>query len=89
MSLPYRIRVLLHAERDRFVDHNCKGERGDTPLHMACKNGHRLAAEVLLQAGADPYIRNDDGLTAVEVDRPPHLGVGLVELIRKRYEDDL
>ncbi|KAF5487486.1 Vegetative incompatibility protein HET-E-1 [Colletotrichum siamense] len=83
------IRVLLDAELDRSVDYNCKGERGDTPLHTACKKGHRLAAEVLLQAGADPYIRNDDGLTAVEVDRPPHLGVGLVELIRKRDEDDL
>ncbi|KAF4823221.1 Vegetative incompatibility protein HET-E-1 [Colletotrichum siamense] len=78
------IRVLLYAFNNVFADYDCKGEGGDTPLHMACKMSHREAAEILMQAGADPYILNDDGLTAVDIDRPPRLGVELAGLIRKR-----
>ncbi|KAF4929563.1 Vegetative incompatibility protein HET-E-1 [Colletotrichum viniferum] len=78
------MRVLLYANKKAPSDYNCKGESGDTPLHMACRMGYRAAVKVLVEAGADPYIRNDDGLTAMDIDRPPRLGVRLARLFRKR-----
>ncbi|KAF0321322.1 ankyrin repeat protein [Colletotrichum asianum] len=78
------MRILLYANKKAPSDYNCKGESGDTPLHMACRMGYRAAAKVLVEAGADPYIRNDDGLTAMDIDRPPRLGVRLARLFRKR-----
>ncbi|KAH0436716.1 ankyrin repeat protein [Colletotrichum camelliae] len=76
--------ILLYSWRISEDDKNRKGERGDTPLHMACRMGHREAAEFLMNALVDLEIRNDDGLTALELDRPPRLGVGLADMIRKR-----
>ncbi|EQB52352.1 hypothetical protein CGLO_08036 [Colletotrichum gloeosporioides Cg-14] len=78
------MRLLLCGTEGKGLK-NRKGERGDTPLHMACRMGHREAAEDLINTGVDFKIRNDDGLTALELDRPPRLGVGLAKLIRKRY----
>jgi hypothetical protein len=48
---------------------NYKDERnGDTPLMLAVKNGDFASANVLLELGANPYIRNDeeDGRTVLD-----------------------
>jgi ankyrin repeat protein len=34
---------------------------GCTPLHYACHNDHAQAAQLLLEAGADPSIANYNG----------------------------
>lgn len=80
---------LLFHTRVRAAHKNLPGEGGDTPLHMASRMGHREAAEILMSAGVDVDIRNDDGLTALELDRPAGLGVGLAELIRNRGATDM
>ena len=37
---------------------------GVTPLMVACANGHAAVAALLLAAGADEALADDDGLTA-------------------------
>ena len=32
---------------------------GDTPLHLATRNGHKDAVRALLQGGADPNMRDE------------------------------
>ncbi|MFN3192000.1 MAG: acyltransferase family protein [Aureliella sp.] len=41
-------------------------DNGSTALHVACLFGYDDIAEILLEAGADPLIRNKDGSTAVD-----------------------
>ncbi|KAK7458555.1 ankyrin repeat protein [Colletotrichum acutatum] len=71
---------------------------GNTPLHTAtlANNvyamlllfGHNAdvnkAAAALVFVGADVTIKNDDGLTATDLDRPPPLDIGLPRMIRIR-----
>lgn len=47
-------RALLHVQ----------GPNGNTPLHAAAVNGQNEAVRLLLEAGADPSIPNEDGHTA-------------------------
>jgi hypothetical protein len=44
-----------------------EGAGGMTMLHEAAANGFADLVEILLDAGADPTLRNDDGLTAREM----------------------
>lgn len=46
-------------------DVNTKSSSGMTPLHWACLTGNAEVVRVLLQHGADPFLRNEamDGLT--------------------------
>jgi ankyrin repeat protein len=44
---------------------NAKGERGVTPLSCAATEGALEAVTLLLEAGADPHARADDGSTAL------------------------
>ncbi len=46
---------------------NAKGDKGDTALHVACDKGAFDMVLTLLEAGADPDIRNDRGHTPVWV----------------------
>ncbi|KAL0777468.1 hypothetical protein CaCOL14_006986 [Colletotrichum acutatum] len=66
------------------ADVNSKGQSGETSLHIACKMGHQEAAAALVFVGADVTIKNDDGLTATDLDRPPPLDIGLPRMIRIR-----
>ncbi|KAG6862392.1 hypothetical protein C0995_011832 [Termitomyces sp. Mi166 len=49
------------------TDVNQLDEFGYTPLHLACDRGNLLTVEFLLGKGADPTIKDSDGLTAAEL----------------------
>ena len=44
---------------------NTRNAAGNTPLHWAALNGHLSAVQVLVEAGADPYIQNGVGHDAI------------------------
>ncbi len=46
---------------------NDQNDLGETALFLAASRGHREQCEILLTAGADPNIRNKEGLRASEV----------------------
>eukprot|EP00794_Sanderia_malayensis_P011998 gene11998-13236_t len=48
---------------------NCQDLMGNTPLHCAAYRGHKEVAVLLLQNGIDSTIKNNRGLTAVELAR--------------------
>ena len=50
-------------------DLNAQDRKGRTPLHRATYEGRVEAAEALLQAGADPSLRNKTGKTAFQIAR--------------------
>ncbi|KAJ4785490.1 RING/U-box superfamily protein [Rhynchospora pubera] len=45
------------------------GKNGGTPLHHAIRKGHDQAVKLLLANGANPFLRNDDGYTALDLAR--------------------
>jgi epidermal growth factor receptor substrate 15 len=54
------VNLLLNAgERHIFL--NIQNKEGDTPLHIAVKEGNMILAEKLLEAGANKKIKNDIG----------------------------
>ena len=44
---------------------NLQNASGNTPLHWAALNGHLLAVQLLMEAGADPTVLNKAGKDAV------------------------
>ena len=69
--LPLQHNAALHGVvrmETEFLD--SQDNNGDTPLHLASKRGldrnHRIAAEALIQLGADTTIKNGEGKTAKE-----------------------
>jgi ankyrin repeat protein/Tfp pilus assembly protein PilF len=57
-----KVRVLLHMGADPNADY-----KGSTGLHLLAKRGTWEMATWLLDAGADPTLRDSDGLTAFEL----------------------
>ena len=55
------------------ADPNAVAAGGVTPLHRAVRNRCSAAVEVLLESGADPGLRNDNGSTASDL---AHLTTG-------------
>jgi ankyrin repeat protein len=62
----------------RGADPNAAARFQDTPLMLACVQGRGEIAALLLQRGADPSLRNQEGRTAADraapgtdVCRPP------------------
>jgi len=49
------------------VDVNALDAFGYTPLHLACDRGNLSAVQLLLRMGADPSIKDSDGLLASEL----------------------
>jgi len=46
---------------------NDRDEFGYTPLHLACDRGNIANVKILLEGGADPGLRDEDGLTALQL----------------------
>lgn len=46
------------------INLNVKTGSGNTPLHYAALNGNNKIIKILLDAGADPKVKNDQGQTA-------------------------
>ncbi len=59
--------VRNYAPRDAYV--NSLDPHGCTALFYACQEGHTDVAQLLLNYGADPHIRNPQGLTPLAVAR--------------------
>lgn len=49
------------------IDVNCVSDDGDTPLHEAAFHGSAACVQQLLNAGANPTIRNKSGMTAQQL----------------------
>jgi ankyrin repeat protein len=49
---------------------NKQNNQGDTPLHIATKNSNREAIALLLKNNADPTIKNNEGLSPIDVVKP-------------------
>ena len=70
---------VLHTIIDHGGDVNATNKNKETALVKACENGNEGAISVLLNAGADPNIANDDG------DTPLHYGVQRYWWLRFSY----
>jgi uncharacterized protein len=54
----------LLLENNAYID--AASPNGSTPLMMAASYGTPMAVKLLLEAGADPMLRNDLGLSAID-----------------------
>ena len=59
------VRLLL--EHHAYID--AESPNRSTPLMLAAMYGHADAVRLLLEEGADPFLRNEQGLTAVDFAR--------------------
>lgn len=57
----------LYALLEREPDLNAQGPGGWSPLFWCCLNGHSRLVEGLLKKGADPGLRDENGLTPLHV----------------------
>ena len=64
---PTRQRALMSFLVEVGADPNAQAAGGVTPLHRAVRNRCSAAVDVLLRAGADPHLANDNGSTAFEL----------------------
>ncbi|KAI6646644.1 Osteoclast-stimulating factor [Oopsacas minuta] len=60
---------------------NSQNKLGDTPLHNAAWKGDSAIVAILLEAGADITIRNNDKLTPYDLSKIPEVGV----LLKQRH----
>ena len=54
---------------DRGANIEEKDIDGNNPIHHAAEGGHTDTVKLLLDRGADPYITNEAGETARDVDK--------------------
>jgi hypothetical protein len=57
-------KLLKHAKQYN-IEVDALDERGRTPLMLACRHGHGKCVEYLMQAGASPDIKDNDGYAAI------------------------
>lgn len=57
------LKILI--QRGPFLDINGLNVQGQSPLHLAAANGHHTPVAILLEAGGDPDIKDDNDQTLV------------------------
>ena len=75
------------VERDPALINAPGGRRSSTPLFIACFRGHVKMAEMLIEAGGDPTIRDPGiGITVFQlVDREGHVAHAALRRILSKY----
>ena len=68
---------------DYGADVNAKGEYGETPLIRSTTLQAFDCVEVLLRAGADPYIAGDDGLDSFMTAKAAGASAVFEEVLRR------
>ena len=64
--------------------------KGNTPIHIAAKNGHYLIVKLLLELNADSTIVNLDGLTALQLNQETlQYQPAKIETLSKKQKVDL
>ena len=77
----WRVKVAIN-EMDRVDE---RDEEGNTPLHLAARNGHMEVVQLLVRHGADRRIRNSEGKTPGKVARDAgHKRIAAVLSLRGR-----
>ncbi|MEN2500457.1 MAG: transcriptional regulator swi6 [Marteilia pararefringens] len=70
-TLPYNIYFRTEfrpiSTSDPGIDYNRPDSNGDTCLHYAIKTNNTFLISLLLINGADPYIKNRDGLNSFKL----------------------
>mmetsp|Transcript_18918 Transcript_18918/g.28542 ORF Transcript_18918/g.28542 Transcript_18918/m.28542 type:complete len:340 (+) Transcript_18918:89-1108(+) len=59
------LKVLLDLKQSKLLE--LSNKNGCTPLWLAARSGRQDVAAILLEAGADPTIKNNDGLSPLDV----------------------
>lgn len=57
---------LLFHHLARHADVNAANNRGDTPLHAAAYRGYANVLCRLMEAGANPFLKNSASMTALQ-----------------------
>jgi hypothetical protein len=85
-DLPGLLDALTHADWDINTQHH--GSSNRTLLHKAVQQGNVDCVKILLDAGADYLIRDDDGNTPLEL-AAAHLQKECCAVISKRVMEDM
>ncbi|KAJ7900246.1 ankyrin repeat-containing domain protein [Mycena olivaceomarginata] len=73
-------RLVSLLQKEPGINLNAKDEFGYTPLHLAADRGHSSIVKFLLENGADPTIKDEDDMPAVELAQAAG-HEGIVELL--------
>lgn len=76
--------VRLHIRRG--IDLNAIDEKGRSPLILAASKGHIETCRILLEAGADPRILDNEGNNALSIALDKRMD-NLVELLKERISE--
>lgn len=60
---------IVRAVLDAGADPNAAQQQGFRPMHESGSSGNRALAELLMQHGADPTVKNDDGKSTIDFAR--------------------
>ena len=64
MPITYLVKYLIIKQHS---DPNCSGEKGKSPLHVACHYGHMGIIQYLTTVGCDPELPDNDGFMPLHV----------------------
>jgi len=76
--------VRLHILRG--IEVNAIDEKGRTPLILAASKGHTETCKILLEAGADPRMQDNEGIDALTIALGKNMDC-LVELLKKSLSE--
>src|SRR6266446_6942746 len=66
MAVTLGIRAAVQLHMAKRADVNARDDKGQTPLIIAASKGHAEVCVMLLEAGADPVLKDDAGCDALQ-----------------------